>query len=136
MAVEADAGRRGDSAAAVPTPASRRARPMMMMAGGRRTPRGSSGLEATSSDPPPGLDHRRRSAWTFVGERVPRRRGAVFASICALGAHAPRHVPSDNRTTAQACILVVEDDPVVGTLVSRLLDSVGEVVLARTGEEA
>jgi LmbE family N-acetylglucosaminyl deacetylase/CheY-like chemotaxis protein len=45
------------------------------------------------------------------------------------------HVTSD-RTTAPACILVVEDDPVIGTLVSRLLETLGEVVLARTGEEA
>jgi LmbE family N-acetylglucosaminyl deacetylase len=40
------------------------------------------------------------------------------------------------RTPHPAQILLVEDDPVVATLVSRLLVSLGEVTVARTGEEA
>jgi LmbE family N-acetylglucosaminyl deacetylase/CheY-like chemotaxis protein len=41
-----------------------------------------------------------------------------------------------DRATDHARILVVEDDPVIATLVSRLLSRLGKVHLARSGEEA
>jgi LmbE family N-acetylglucosaminyl deacetylase/ActR/RegA family two-component response regulator len=45
-------------------------------------------------------------------------------------------VTAAERPQNPAQILVVEDDPVVATLVSRLLESLGAVTSARTGEEA
>lgn len=43
---------------------------------------------------------------------------------------------AEERRPTPAQILVVEDDPVIATLVSRLLESLGEITLASTGEEA
>jgi LmbE family N-acetylglucosaminyl deacetylase len=57
-------------------------------------------------------------------------------TIVADGAGRSSDPVTTERTSDAAQILVVEDDPVVATLVSRLLASLGEVTLARSGEEA
>jgi CheY-like chemotaxis protein len=43
---------------------------------------------------------------------------------------------SPDRFKAKARILLVEDDPIIATLVSRMLASLGDVRLATSGEEA
>jgi LmbE family N-acetylglucosaminyl deacetylase/CheY-like chemotaxis protein len=72
--------------------------------------------------------------WTIVAAR--RGRLIDFDGLDAPLRASPASAVAAERTSTPAQILVVEDDPVIATLVSRLLESLGDVAVARTGEEA